>query len=48
MTDTIMKQLLSYSIKNMRLKEIVNGIWYNYYEKNAYQERHDHIAILIG
>ena len=24
--------------------EIVNGIWYNYYEKNSYQERHEHIA----
>tara|TARA_R100000005_G_C4939645_1_gene164760 strand:- start:70 stop:687 length:618 start_codon:yes stop_codon:yes gene_type:complete len=24
--------------------EIVNGIWYNYYEKDSYQERHEHIA----
>ena len=24
--------------------EIVNGIWYNYYQKNSYQERHEHIA----
>ena len=24
--------------------EIVNGIWYNYYQENSYQERHEHIA----
>ena len=24
--------------------EIVNGIWYNYYEKDSYQELHEHIA----